>query len=156
MTDPETGATWLERPLDELSAAQWEALCDGCGLCCLVKLEDEETGEVFNTAVGCRLLDIEHCRCSDYENRFERAPMCTAITAETVGAMAWLPETCAYRRRHLNQPLPEWHYLVSGDRNAVHEAGISAKCFAISEEHVYPEQLEDFIIQHENEQTDGR
>jgi uncharacterized cysteine cluster protein YcgN (CxxCxxCC family) len=144
-------AFWEVKTLDQLSNEEWEALCDGCGLCCLVKLEDEDSGEVFNTTVSCRLLDIEHCRCSDYENRFELAPMCTAITPETVGGMGWLPETCAYRRRHLEQPLPEWHYLVSGDRDAVHQAGVSVKWFATSEEFVHPQQLQDFIIERDGE-----
>ena len=138
---------WNDKPLAELSWDEWEALCDGCGLCCLVKLEDEDSGEVFNTSVSCRLLDIELCRCSNYENRFGLAPMCTAITPETVSGMNWLPETCAYRRRHFGQPLPEWHYLVSGDRDAVHQAGVSVKWFAISEEFVHPQQLQDFIIE---------
>ena len=144
-------AFWEVKTLEQLSNEEWEALCDGCGLCCLVKLEDEDSGEVFNTTVSCRLLDIEHCRCGDYENRFKLAPMCTAITPVTVGAMDWLPETCAYRRRYLDRPLPEWHYLVSGDRDAVHQAGVSVKWFAVSEEFVHPEQLQDFIIERDGE-----
>ena len=143
-------AFWEVKTLEQMTDQEWEALCDGCGLCCLVKLEDEDSGEVFDTTVSCRLLDIEHCRCSDYKNRFELAPMCTAITPETVGTMDWLPETCAYRRRHLGQPLPEWHYLVSADRDAVHQAGVSVKWFAMSEEFVHPEQLQDFIIERDD------
>lgn len=145
-------AFWEVKPLEQLTDEEWEALCDGCGLCCLVKLEDEDSGEVFNTTVSCRLLDIERCRCSDYDNRFRLAPMCTAITPETVGDMNWLPDTCAYRRRYFHQALPDWHYLLSGDRDAVHEAGVSARWFAVSEEYVHPEQLQDFIIQHDEEE----
>jgi uncharacterized cysteine cluster protein YcgN (CxxCxxCC family) len=142
---------WESTPLDKLSPEQWEALCDGCGLCCLVKLEDEDTGDIYQTSVACRYLNIVQCRCSDYANRLENAPMCIAITADTVADMHWLPKTCAYRRVYFKQPLPEWHYLVSGDRNSVHEAGISARWFATSEEYVHPDQLQDFIIQRDND-----
>lgn len=142
MTQPH----WLSIPLAEMDAEQWEALCDGCGLCCLVKIEDEDTGEIFNTSVSCRLLNTETCRCRDYANRFVKAPMCTKLTREQLPEMAWLPETCAYRRLWEGRPLPEWHYLVCGDRNKVHAAGVSAKWFAQSEEFIHPDQLVDFVI----------
>ena len=137
---------WLSTPLAEMSAAQWESLCDGCGLCCLVKIEDEDSGEVYNTSASCRLLDVETCRCSDYENRLSKAPMCTQLTLDKLAEMDWLPETCAYKRLSENRSLPAWHHLVTGDKNSVHEAGFSAKWFAQSEEYVHPEQLLDFII----------
>jgi uncharacterized cysteine cluster protein YcgN (CxxCxxCC family) len=146
---------WQSKTLAEMSGQEWEALCDGCGLCCLVKLEDEDTGDIYNTSVACRLLDIDHCRCSDYQHRFEKAPMCTAITADTVADMNWLPETCAYRRLFFRQPLPDWHHLITGDKNSVHEAGISARWFAISEGYVHPDQLEDFIIQKGDDSKDS-
>lgn len=137
---------WLHTPLAEMDEAQWEALCDGCGLCCLVKIEDEDSAEVFNTSVCCRLLDTETCRCRDYANRFEKAPMCTRLSYDQLASMTWLPESCAYRRLLSNQPLPEWHYLLCGDRESVHQSGISAKWFALSEEFIHPEQLTDFVI----------
>ena len=146
---------WEKTPLDQFSNEQWESLCDGCGLCCLVKIEDEDSGEIYQTSVACRLLNIEQCRCRDYSNRFDKAPMCTAITASTVGEMDWLPETCAYRRVHLKQALPEWHHLITGDRNSVHEAGVSARWFAVSEAYVHPEQLQDFIIHRDNDSKDA-
>ena len=125
---------------------EWESLCDGCGLCCLVKIEDEDSGEVFNTSVSCQLLDVETCRCGDYENRFEKAAMCTKLTRDNLATMSWLPGTCAYRLLLNKQPLPDWHYLISGDREDVHGVGVSAKWFAQSEEFIHPEQLNDFII----------
>ena len=137
---------WLTTPLEQMNDVQWESLCDGCGLCCLVKIEDEDSDEVFNTSVCCRLLDTESCRCKDYDNRFKEAPMCTKLTRENLSTMTWLPQTCAYVRLANNVALPEWHYLLSGDRNAVHEAGVSAKWFAQSEEYIHPEQLVDFVI----------
>jgi uncharacterized cysteine cluster protein YcgN (CxxCxxCC family) len=137
---------WETKTLEQLTPDEWEALCDGCGLCCLVKIEDEDTAEVFNTSVCCRLLDTETCRCRDYANRFEKAPMCARITYDKLSAMSWLPESCAYRRLLNRQLLPEWHYLVCGDRESVHQSGISAKWFALSEEFIHPDQLTDFVI----------
>jgi len=138
---------WETKSLEQMTPDEWESLCDGCGLCCLVKIEDEESGEVFNTSVSCRLLDVATCRCSDYENRLTKAPMCTRLTLDNLQEMSWLPETCAYKRLHAGQPLPAWHYLLSGDRNSVHDAGVSVKWFAQSEEYVHPDQLVEFIIE---------
>ena len=135
--------------MQELTADEWESLCDGCGLCCLVKIEDEDTGEVFNTSVCCRLLDVQTCRCRDYENRFAKAPMCTQLTPDNLQEMSWLPESCAYKRLYNNLPLPDWHYLLTGNKNTVHEAGISARWFAQSEEYIHPDQLLDFVIVNE-------
>jgi uncharacterized cysteine cluster protein YcgN (CxxCxxCC family) len=139
-------AFWLTTPLAEMDETQWEALCDGCGLCCLVKIEDEDSGEVFNTSASCFMLDIENCRCSDYSNRFTKAPMCTQLTSENLPQMDWLPKSCAYKRLSAGLPLPSWHPLLSKDKETVHEAGISAKWFAQSEEYVHPDQLVEMII----------
>ena len=125
---------------------EWESLCDGCGLCCLVKIEDEETGIVYNTTVACKQLAIEGCRCRDYKNRLKEASMCIQLTLENLPRFDWLPETCAYRRLFKGEPLPEWHPLITGNRDSVHDAGISVKWFAQSEEYIHPDQLEDFII----------
>jgi len=137
---------WQNKSLSEMTKGEWEALCDGCGLCCLVKIEDEDSGEVFNTSVSCKLLDTDTCRCGDYKNRFSKAPMCTQLTLANLEQMSWLPESCAYQRLSKGLPLPQWHYLISGDRESVHEAGISAKWFAQSEEYIHPQQLVDFVI----------
>ncbi|MGK6318796.1 YcgN family cysteine cluster protein [Sphingomonas sp. DT-204] len=124
---------WETLPLDRLDRAQWEALCDGCGKCCLYKLEDEETGALHPTNVACRLLDRRTGLCSDYRNRRAHVPDCVRLTARTIADIDWLPGTCAYRLRAAGEPLPEWHYLVCGDREAVHRAGESTRGWTVSE-----------------------
>lgn len=133
-----------EKPLAALSRAEWEALCDGCGQCCMHKVEDEDTGEIFATNIACRLLDLTTCQCSDYRRRKYFVPDCIQLTRRNVDTFDWLPETCAYRRRAENQPLPEWHYLISGDREAVHRAGASVRGKAIAE--AKAGAIEDHII----------
>ncbi len=122
-----------ERPLDSLSRDQWEALCDGCGNCCLHKVEDEDSGAVYPTNVACKLLDLKTARCSDYRNRRAYVPDCLRLTPRLALELSWLPGSCAYRLRAAGKPLPEWHYLVCGDREAVHGAGASVIGKAISE-----------------------
>lgn len=124
---------WERYSLKELRRAEWEALCDGCGKCCLHKLEDEETGRIYRTNVACRLLDRETGRCGDYKNRRAFVPDCVQLRPELVHQLDWLPGTCAYRRVDEGKPLPAWHYLVSGDREAVHEVGASVRGWTISE-----------------------
>lgn len=121
-------------PLERLDRAQWEALCDGCGRCCVHKLEDDETGELFPTNVACRLLDRSTARCSNYRHRHAYVAECVRLTPAKLAAIDWLPQSCAYRRRAEGLPLPEWHYLVCGDRDAVHRAGASVKGWTISED----------------------
>lgn len=145
---------WQSKTLQKMSPAEWESLCDGCGRCCLIKFEYEDTGEVCNTSVACHLLEIESCRCRDYLNRLQKVPECVQVTPENVASLYWLPETCAYRRLHEGKPLPAWHHLVCGDREAVHEAGVSVKWFALSEENVHPDQLEEFLIEAESTAND--
>ena len=137
---------WETKTLEQMTHDEWESLCDGCGLCCLVKIEDEDSGEVFNTSVSCRLLDIETCQCGDYKNRLSKAPMCTQLTLTNLPQMSWLPETCAYKRLSARQSLPDWHPLLTANKQSVHESGISAKWFALSEEYVHPDQLFSRII----------
>lgn len=128
-----SGDRFWERPLDDLSREEWEALCDGCGQCCLHKVEDADTGEIYRTNVACKLLDLKTARCSDYRHRLAYVPDCLRLTLRNAGTLDWLPETCAYRRRAEGEPLPEWHYLISGDRDAVHAAGISIVGKVVSE-----------------------
>jgi len=128
------GRFWEERPLDKLSRDEWESLCDGCGKCCLHKLEDEETGEVFPTNVACRLLDRRESRCKDYANRKTYVPDCVRLNPTKLHELDWLPSTCAYRLLANGQPLPDWHYLISGSRETVHEAGMSTRGWTVSED----------------------
>lgn len=131
-------------PIERLSRDEWEALCDGCGNCCMHKAEDEDTGAIYPTNVACKLLDIRSARCSDYPNRKRHVPDCLKLNPKLALTIDWLPETCAYRLRADAQPLPEWHYLVCGDAEAVHAAGISVRGRAISETVAGP--LEQHII----------
>lgn len=124
---------WESTPLEALDRAQWEALCDGCGKCCLHKLEDDETGELLATNVACRLLDRRSGQCTDYRHRRAYVPECVRLTPARVLTIDWLPGTCAYRLRAEGRPLPEWHYLVCGDREAVHRAGMSVRGWTVSE-----------------------
>jgi uncharacterized protein len=128
------GRFWEDTPIERLDRAQWEALCDGCGKCCLHKLEDEDTGEVVATNIACRLLDTDSARCADYRNRRAFVPDCVRLTPRAIRDIAWLPRTCAYRLRAAGEPLPGWHYLVSGDREAVHRAGESVRGWTVPED----------------------
>ncbi|MDF7774194.1 YcgN family cysteine cluster protein [Sphingomonas sp. AOB5] len=129
-----SGKFWEDTPLEKLDRAQWEALCDGCGKCCIHKLEDEETGELMATNIACRMLDRRAGQCKDYRNRRAYVPECVRLTTSNVHEIEWLPRTCAYRLRAAGEQLPEWHYLVCGDREAVHRAGESTRGWTISED----------------------
>ena len=146
MNSDESSPWWNLKPLSELSTGEWEALCDGCAKCCLHKLEDEDSGEIFYTKVRCRYLDEEHCRCSDYSRRSALMPNCISLQADDVPGYDWLPVTCAYRLRANDQPLPAWHPLVSGDPLSVHRAGVSIRGRSISDEFVHPDGFEEHII----------
>jgi uncharacterized protein len=118
---------WKTKTLSQMSRAEWESLCDGCGRCCLVKLEDEDTGDILYTDVGCTLLDGQACRCRDYQSRQAKVPDCVRLTPEAVRTLPWLPRTCAYRLIGEGKDLYWWHPLVSGDPDSVHAAGISVR-----------------------------
>jgi uncharacterized cysteine cluster protein YcgN (CxxCxxCC family) len=134
-----------EAPLASLDAGQWEALCDGCGKCCLHKLEDEDTGRIYPTNVACRLLDLSTARCSDYKHRRRHVPDCLTLTKAKVEDLEWLPQSCAYRLRAEGEPLPDWHYLVCGDRDAVHRAGQSIVGWTVGED--VAGQLENHLVE---------
>ncbi len=137
-----------ELPLDALTRPEWEALCDGCGKCCLNKLEDEDTGEVALTNVACRLLDGSTCRCSKYETRHAYVPECIVLDPDKIReTMYWLPATCAYRLRAEARPLEPWHPLISGDPETVHRSGISMRGRTVPEYEVDDDDWEDHIIE---------
>jgi len=124
---------WKAKSLEAMSRAEWESLCDGCGRCCLHKLEDEETGELHPTNVACKLLDRRNGRCTDYAHRKKLVSDCVVLNRDKLDELEWLPSTCAYRLRAAGKPLFDWHYLISGSRETVHEAGQSTRGWTVSE-----------------------
>ncbi|HEV7718049.1 MAG TPA: YcgN family cysteine cluster protein [Arsenicitalea sp.] len=120
-------AFWDEKPLNAMSQTEWESLCDGCGRCCLVKLEDDDSGEIITSDVRCQLLDGDTCRCTDYPNRQKKVPDCIKLTPENVATIKWIPTTCAYRRLAEGRGLAWWHPLISGDPETVVAAGVSVR-----------------------------
>jgi uncharacterized cysteine cluster protein YcgN (CxxCxxCC family) len=137
MTEP----FWKTKSLSEMTRPEWESLCDGCGRCCLNKLEDEDTGKFLYTRAACKLLDIGTCQCTDYKNRAKKVPDCVTLTAKNVPELGWLPESCAYRRLDEGRGLAWWHPLVSGDPETVKQAGISIENEAYTEEGITVEEL---------------
>lgn len=135
---------WETKTLAQMTHTEWESLCDGCGKCCLHKLQDEDTGELAFTNAACRLLDRETARCSDYAHRRIKVPDCVRLTAKSAAKFNWLPATCAYRLLAEGKPLFPWHHLVCGDPEAVHRAGISVRGRVVSEDKVI--DLEDHIV----------
>ena len=137
---------WLAKGLHEMDPDEWESLCDGCGQCCLIKLEADDSQELFVTNVACRQLDIRNCRCRDYAHRAQQVNMCLLISLEQPEIFNWLPETCAYRCLYEGRPLPDWHPLITQNTRAMHAAGMSVSSYAISEEFIHPQQLDLHII----------
>jgi len=141
---PEVEPYWKRKPLAEMSKAEWESLCDGCGRCCLNKLEDADTGRIYHTDVVCRLLDDQTCRCVSYEERKRFVPECQILTPQNLQRYPWLPSTCAYRLLSEGKALRWWHPLVSGDPETVHEAGISVRGRVVSERDT--DDLENHVV----------
>ena len=138
---------WEHKTLDEMTDSEWESLCDGCGQCCLHKLINEETADVFYTRVCCALLNTETARCTDYTQRFSKVKDCLDVRRMTASELAWMPRTCAYRLIHERKPLPPWHPLVSGDPTSTRAAGVAVTDWAVSEETVNLDNLEAEIIE---------
>lgn len=138
---------WQRFSLQKMSREEWEALCDGCGKCCLHKLQDEDTDRVYFTRVACRLLDGDSCRCRDYTRRRERVADCLVLEPDEVDKLDWLPATCAYRLVAQAGPLPDWHYLICGDRDEVHRAGASVRGRTLSAEFVHQDDMQAHIIE---------
>ncbi|MBD3895874.1 YcgN family cysteine cluster protein [Halomonas sp. ML-15] len=137
---------WERYRLDELTNEEWEALCDGCGQCCLLKFHDDDSGELAVLNVACELLDIDSCRCGDYANRFARVPDCTQLTPARIDEFRWLPGSCAYRRLAEGRSLARWHPLISGDSRRMHRKGISVASFAVSQRDVPEADYDEHII----------
>ena len=148
---------WEAKPLEALNEKEWESLCDGCGRCCLVKLEDEDTAEIHFTDIGCRLLDGKTCRCLDYAHRHRQVLDCVKLTPTAVRQLGWLPVTCAYRLVAEGRDLYSWHPLVSGSPDSVHEAGVSVRGrVSSSESDLAPEHWPDRIVKWPNRKPRGK
>ena len=135
------------KSLAEMSREEWEALCDGCGKCCVVLLQDADTDQVWRTNVGCKLLDLKAVRCSDYPNRHAKVPGCVRLSPDNIGDLSWMPDTCAYRLLDEGEPLFDWHPLKSGDPESVVRAGVSVRGSLVSERDVDPDDLEDHVVE---------
>ena len=139
-------AFWRSKKLRDMTREEWESLCDGCALCCLHKLEDEDTGEVYYTDVHCRYMDSQTCRCTVYEIRNSKVPSCVWLTPDQAETFLWLPDTCAYRLMAEGKDLYDWHPLISGDPDSVHKAGISLQGRGIADDKIPEDEWQDRII----------
>lgn len=146
----DTKPFWETKRLEEMNSEEWESLCDGCAKCCLIKLEDEDTGDIALTRLHCKLLDAETCRCSDYDNRKKIVPDCVILTPKDVSELRWMPKSCSYRLIHEGHRLPDWHHLISNDRDLVHSQNASIMGRTLSEDTLFDpddaEQIEEWIV----------
>jgi uncharacterized cysteine cluster protein YcgN (CxxCxxCC family) len=136
---------WEHKSLAALDSHEWESLCDGCGRCCLLKIEDEDSGQLFYTNVVCGYFDNDRCRCTQYADRSLLVPDCIKVTPEVAETQKWLPETCAYRLLAEGKPLYDWHPLISGSPDSVHAAGISVRDKVVLEQYVHPDELPEHL-----------
>jgi uncharacterized cysteine cluster protein YcgN (CxxCxxCC family) len=143
---PDSAPFWVSKSLEAMTPDEWESLCDGCGQCCLLKVEEEDTGKIYRTKVACHLLNVGSCRCSDYQNRHASVPDCVVITPDELRQIRWLPSSCAYRRLAEGRGLAWWHPLVSGTTETVHQAGVSVRGQARSEKRVQMDDIEKYIV----------
>lgn len=139
-------AFWHQKTLHEMTQSEWESLCDGCGKCCLVKLQDEDTDEVAYTNIVCQYSDADTCQCTEYQQRNELVPHCVWLKPEMIDEFFWLPNTCAYRLVAEGKNLESWHPLLSGDVKSVHKSGNSIKGKVFSEAYIHPDDVEEYII----------
>jgi len=139
-------AFWKTKNMAELSRKEWESLCDGCGKCCCIRLEDEDTGAIYITDVACKLFDSGLCQCSDYPNRSKLVPDCVTLTPNNVEQLHWMPQTCAYRLVANGEDLPDYHHLVSGSRETIHSAGMSVQEAVYSETDINPDDVPSRIV----------
>jgi uncharacterized cysteine cluster protein YcgN (CxxCxxCC family) len=137
---------WENKSLADMNTLEWEALCDGCALCCLVKIEDEDSGDLFYTNVVCKHLDSRACHCTHYRDRSRLVADCIKVTPEVAYNETWLPDTCAYRLLAEGKPLFDWHPLLSGNPDSVHDAGISVRDRVISERYVHADELVEHLV----------
>lgn len=137
---------WETKQLKEMSAAEWELLCDHCGRCCLHKVVDEENGAIYFTGIACKQYDLENDRCRDYARRSQLVPECVVLTADNISRIIGLPKTCAYRLLYEGKSLPAWHPLLSGDKSSVRKAGMSIHSFAIAETDIDLDYLAGFVL----------
>lgn len=144
--EPDVEPFWKWKSLAEMTAEEWESLCDGCGRCCMLKLEDEDTEQIYMTRIACKLLDIGKCSCKDYSKRHDKVPDCLRLTVDLVASLTWLPDTCAYRLVQQGDELAWWHPLVSGDPETVHQAGVSVRTWAMTETPTRADQLHRYIV----------
>ncbi len=135
---------WKEKSLAQLTTEEWEQLCDGCGKCCLNKIIDDDTDELYYTNAACKLLDGSRCQCIHYQQRFNFVPSCTKVTLDNIAELTWLPDSCAYRRLYLGRELPSWHPLIVGHSDIMHELGLSVQGKVVNETKV--KYLEDHIV----------
>lgn len=136
---------WKSKSLSDLSKSEWESICDGCGKCCVMRFQDEESGEIRATDVVCRYLDLDSVQCNCYGDRQQHVPECLVVTPDNAGE-AWLPPSCAYQLLATGKSLPEWHHLVCGDRQTIHDVGESVYGQVISEEGIHPDEIEARIL----------
>ncbi len=138
---------WKQKSLAEMSRPEWESICDHCGKCCLNKLEDESDGTVYYTDIACDLLDAESCQCGDYANRETLVPDCVRLTMDNLDDLYWMPPSCAYRLLHEGNDLPEWHHLVTGDKNSIHRVGESIAGRFVYSKTINEDQWEERIVE---------